>query len=65
MSAIFGKSPTGYGLEVQELERKLKRLELENRRLKAALATKSWEGSVDRQGGSFSQDEIDNATTWR
>lgn len=25
----------------------------------------SWKGEVDRQGGSFSQEEIDNATAWR
>jgi hypothetical protein len=24
-----------------------------------------WEGDVDRQGGSFTQDEIDNSTAWR
>jgi len=24
-----------------------------------------WEGEVDRQGGSFTQDEIDNATQWK
>ena len=25
----------------------------------------SWKGEVDRQGGSFTQDEINNATAWR
>ena len=24
-----------------------------------------WEGEVDRQGGSFTQDEIDNAAQWK
>jgi len=24
----------------------------------------SWEGQVDRQGGSFSEDEIENARRW-
>jgi len=62
---MFGKSPTGYGLEILKLERKLKQLELENKQLRQALVINSWKGAVDRQGGSFSQDEIENATAWR
>lgn len=27
--------------------------------------TSSWKGEVDRQSGAFTQEEIDNANTWR
>lgn len=30
----------------------------------AKTAKESWKGDVDRQGGSFTQDEIDNSTKW-
>jgi hypothetical protein len=41
-------------------------LDIINRELNTKQEVKSsWEREIDRQGGSFSQDEIDNATAWR
>ena len=37
----------------------------ENSKLKDKRAKDSWAGQVDRQGGSFSDDEIRNSNTWR
>lgn len=44
--------------ELQYLRRKVKELE-------AKLYESSWKTNPDRMGGSFTQDEIDNATAWR
>jgi argonaute-like protein implicated in RNA metabolism and viral defense len=35
------------------------------RQLEQQLSDKSWQTNPDRQGGSFTQSEIDNATAWR
>ena len=51
---------TGYTAEAM-----LKRAADEIDRLRASKKKSSWEGQVDRQGGSFTQEEIDNATAWR
>lgn len=29
------------------------------------VSSNSWEGYVDKMGGAFTQEEIDNATAWR
>ena len=44
--------------ELQYLRRRVKELEKES-------YYSSWKKSPDRMGGSFSQDEIDNANAWR
>ena len=44
--------------ELEYLRRKVKELE-------AHITALSWQTNPDRMGGSFSQDEIDNANTWR
>ena len=44
--------------ELQYLRRRVKELEKE-------LSKLSWKNYADRMGGSFDQDEIDNANTWR
>lgn len=33
--------------------------------LKVQLANKSWEGDVDRQGGSFTDEEIRESNEWK
>ena len=44
--------------ELEYLRRRVKQLE-------ARLLESSWKTNPDRMGGSFSQDEIDRANTWR
>lgn len=51
------KNASYYRRELKKAQERIKELEKNQR--------SSWEGEVDRQGGSFSQDEIDNANAWR
>ena len=44
--------------ELEYLRRRVKQLE-------DRLSDLSWKTNPDRMGGSFSQDEIDRANTWR
>ena len=46
---------------VEMLESKIKLLEAKLERAQG----NSWAGSVDRQGGSFTDQEIKDSTTWR
>ena len=57
---------------VDELQKQIDRLERNNfdlldstKLLKEMALRNSWEGQVDRQGGSFTQDEINGFNSWK
>lgn len=43
----------------------LRKLEDELRQAQAQLRAQSWQTAPDRSGGQFTQEELDNTTTWR
>lgn len=62
-----------YENELKQRDTEINRLQKENAELKAKIdglenhisKGDSWNGSVDRQGGSFSDQEIIESLTWR
>ena len=52
-------------LTYEEMLHELWYLRRRVRQLEQQLNDASWQTNPDRQGGSFSQSEIDNATAWR
>jgi hypothetical protein len=46
-------------------EKEIDRLKAKVAELEKKASLQSWKDNPDRMGGSFTQEEIDNATTWR
>ena len=55
----------GHERVAEHLAERFDALEKEIASLKAQLEERSWDGYVDRQGGSFSDQEINESHTWR
>jgi len=61
---IYG-DPWGHERVAEHLAERFEALEKEIVELKAKLNERSWAGQVDRQAGAFSDQEINEANTWR